>query len=99
MEDVYSCKRSCPWRPEEGVRSPVAGVIGGAEPHNADAGDQVWVLYKSSNALNHLTISPVPCQSYFAEAERSGALTATGCSKNHFLTNPVDLFSENEDLN
>lgn len=33
-----------PWRPEEGARSPVAGVRGGCEPLGVDAGNQTQVL-------------------------------------------------------
>lgn len=40
-----------PDMPEEGVRSPGAGVIGGYEAHNVDAKDQSWVLYKSSKCF------------------------------------------------
>lgn len=35
---AYEC--SCPWRPEESMRYPGAGVTGGCEPSNRGSGDQ-----------------------------------------------------------
>lgn len=46
----------CLWRPEWGVGSPEAVVIGGCEPPDV-AGSQTWILWKSSKAL--LTTEPL----------------------------------------
>lgn len=47
----------CPQRPEEGVRSPEAGVTGGCGLPKVDAGNRTLDLGKSSECFNHWTIS------------------------------------------
>jgi hypothetical protein len=55
------CVRACAIKKgRRGIGSPVSGVIGGCELPAMDAGNQTQVLCRSSNALNHWTISSAP---------------------------------------
>lgn len=57
-----SMSGTCPWRPEEDIRFPGAGVTGDRETADVDAGDQTWALCKNkcSSALSRLLRPPPP---------------------------------------
>lgn len=55
------------------IRSPGAGVAGGCEPPDMDAGNWTWVLYKSRCHLNGWALSPGPT-SFFWSIIYSGVL-------------------------
>lgn len=42
----------CPWRPEEGIRSPVTGVTGSCESPEVGAGNCIW---SSGKAVSNLS--------------------------------------------
>lgn len=61
-----------PWRPEEGVRSPGAGIRGDCDLVNMGAGYPTWVLQKSRkhpSLLSHVS-STTYFQSFY-ERERT----------------------------
>jgi len=45
------CVLGCPQRPEEGIRSPGAGVTGGWEPSDVDAGNWTQVPLQKQEVL------------------------------------------------
>lgn len=49
----------CLWRPEEGIRSPTAGVTYGSEPLNMSIGTKLRSSRKAASALIHLPLFPV----------------------------------------
>lgn len=48
---IYAHEYRYLWRPEEGVEAPGAGVIGGCEAPDVDAGTRTQVLCKEQDAL------------------------------------------------
>lgn len=52
-----------PWRKEDSIRSPGAGVTVSHKPSGVHAGNRMWVLWKRSTCSNHWTISPAPINS------------------------------------
>jgi hypothetical protein len=41
---LYTCECKCTWKPKESARTCEVGALGGCEPHDRDAGNQIWVL-------------------------------------------------------
>lgn len=59
---MHEC--GCPWRPEEVIRSPGAGITGGSKLPNMDSGTQTKVPWKSCKPSSLLSHSPLPCVSW-----------------------------------
>lgn len=52
----------CLWGPEEGARTPEAGITGGSQPPAVGARDWIWVPTRAAPALNYWTISLASCK-------------------------------------
>lgn len=61
---VYSREYRCPWRPEEGIRSPEAGVTDGYEPLSVGAGSPTRLLGTVVVLTAEASILPAP-QTWF----------------------------------